>query len=116
VKPSRPAFFRGNERDILRLTVSAIVRATRDGDVEFSRQVSELRVALAADDDAVQFVDDGEASNNSFGVKPARAQPLMLRTLSMPVCSVRRSTPRSFSQISGTVSRVNRAAPFAAWW
>src|SRR6267142_758181 len=56
-EPAR--LFRGNERDILRLTVSAIVRATRDGDVEFSRQVSELRVALAADDDAVQFVDDG---------------------------------------------------------
>ena len=30
----------------------------------------------------------------------------MLRTLSMPVWSVRRSTPRSFSKISGTLSRV----------
>src|ERR1700731_4233884 len=55
-EPAR--LFRGNERDILRLTVCTVVRATRDGDVEFSRQIGELRVALAAHNDAVQFVDD----------------------------------------------------------
>src|SRR6266700_4897167 len=52
---------RGNERDILRLAVRAVVRATRHGDVEFARQVGELRVALAADDDGIQFVDDGRS-------------------------------------------------------
>src|SRR5260370_9030475 len=36
----------------------AVVRATCNGDVEFSGQVGELRVALAADDNAIQFVDD----------------------------------------------------------
>src|SRR5467141_361949 len=37
----------------------AVVHATRNRDVEFARQVGELRVALAADDDAIQFVNDG---------------------------------------------------------
>src|SRR6266478_5390049 len=36
----------------------AIVGAARHGDVELARQVGELRVALAADDDAIQLVDD----------------------------------------------------------
>src|SRR5713226_5203832 len=55
-EPAR--LFRWNERDILRLTVRAVVHATSHGDVEFSRQVGEFRVALVADDDAIQFVDD----------------------------------------------------------
>ena len=49
----------------------------------------------------------GEASSNSCGFKPASGQPLMFRTLSTPVCNERKSTPRSFSQISGTLSSVN---------
>src|SRR6266478_4612540 len=53
------SLLRGNERDILRLAVRAVVRATRHGDIEFARQVGELRVALAANDDAIQFVNDG---------------------------------------------------------
>src|SRR6266481_5822829 len=57
---AKPAsLLRGNERDVLRLTVRAIVRATRDGDIEFSRQIGGLGIPLAADDDAVQFVNDG---------------------------------------------------------
>src|SRR6266481_3144755 len=36
----------------------AIVGAARHGDVELARQVGELRVTLAADDDAIQLVDD----------------------------------------------------------
>ena len=48
-----------------------------------------------------------EASNNSLCVRPASAQPLMLPTLSIPVCSECRSTPRSFSQISGTLPSSN---------
>jgi hypothetical protein len=39
-------------------------------------------------------------------VRPTSGQPLMLRTLSMPVWRLVRSTPRSFSQISGMVSMV----------
>ena len=48
----------------------------------------------------------GEASKSSFGVRPARGQPLRLRTLSMPVCREWRLTPRSFSQISGMLASV----------
>src|SRR6266404_2243994 len=56
---AKPAsLLRGNERDVLRLTVRAIVRATRDGDIEFSRQIGELGIPLAADDDA-NVVDAG---------------------------------------------------------
>src|SRR5216684_8301364 len=48
----------GNEGDILRFAVCTVVRATRYHDVELAGQVGELRIALAAHDDAVQFVDD----------------------------------------------------------
>src|SRR5258708_1147198 len=52
---------RGNERDILRLAMRAVVRATCHGDIEFARQVVELRVALATNNDAIQFVNDGRS-------------------------------------------------------
>src|SRR5260370_3252881 len=55
-KPAR--LFSGNESDILRFAVRAVVRATADRDVELARQVGELGVTLAADDNAIQFVDD----------------------------------------------------------
>src|SRR5437879_524542 len=56
---AKPAcLFSGNEGDILRFGVCTVVRATRDGDVELARQVGELRVAVAPDDNAIQFVDD----------------------------------------------------------
>src|SRR5260370_3446273 len=56
---AKPAsLFSGNESDILRFTVCTVVRATSDRDVELARQVGELRSTLAADDNAIQFVDD----------------------------------------------------------
>ena len=58
VEPKPAGLLRGDECDILRLTRRAVVHATRNRDIELARQVGELRVALAADDDAIQFVDD----------------------------------------------------------
>ena len=61
VEAKPPSFVRGNERDVLGLTMRAIVRATRHHDVEFARQVAEFRIALVADDDAIEFVDNGRS-------------------------------------------------------
>ena len=39
----------------------AVVRATGHHDVEFAGQVGEFRIALVADDDAIEFVDNGRS-------------------------------------------------------
>src|SRR3989441_6303305 len=44
----------------------------------------------------------GDASSSSLGVNPATGQPTTLRMLSIPVWSVSRPTPRSWSKIAGT--------------
>src|SRR5438034_7487517 len=44
----------------------------------------------------------GDASSSSLGVNPATGQPTTLRMLSIPVWSVSRPTPRSWSRIAGT--------------
>ena len=59
IEAQPPSFLRGNEGDVLGLTVRAVVRATGHHDVEFAGQVGEFRIALVADDDAIEFVDNG---------------------------------------------------------
>ena len=49
-----------------------------------------------------------EASNSSLGVRPATAQPITPRILSMPVCKEIRSTALSPRQIFGTSLIVNQ--------
>src|ERR1700739_1946160 len=56
VKADSPALFCWNQRDILRLTMRAVVQTAGDSNVELARQVRELRVALASDDDSIQVV------------------------------------------------------------
>ena len=64
--------------------------------VQFSRQpvmpTLNLRgrfvKALFPTNIAVKSRATGEASSSSFGVRPNAGQPMMLRMLSMPVCSV----------------------------
>src|SRR4029077_3362041 len=58
IKPDSPTLFCGNQRDILRLIMRAVVQTAGDRDVELARQVRELRVAIAPDDDAIQVVHD----------------------------------------------------------
>src|ERR1700730_18418649 len=48
VEAESSSLLRGNERNILRLTMRAVVHATRHRDVELARKVRELRIALAA--------------------------------------------------------------------
>ena len=61
IEAQPPSFLRGNERDVLGLTVRAVVRATGHHDVEFAGQVGEFRIALVADDDAIEFVHNGRS-------------------------------------------------------
>src|SRR6266849_4922941 len=58
IKADSPALLCGNERDVLRLVMRTVVQTAGNRDVELARQVRELRVALAPDDETVQLVHD----------------------------------------------------------
>src|SRR5215469_6866849 len=58
VEPEPLSLLCGNQRDVLRLVVGAVVETACDRDVELARQVREFRVAFGADDDAIELLDD----------------------------------------------------------
>src|SRR5216684_7695568 len=76
VKPDSPALFCGNERDILRLIMRAVVQTAGDSDIELARQVRELRVALAPDDDAIQVVHDGRGIKQLMRRQTGQGTPI----------------------------------------
>src|SRR6266436_1348367 len=76
VKPDSPALFCWNERDILRLIMRAVVQTAGDSDIELARQVRELRVALAPDDDAIQVVHDGRGIKQLMRRQTGQGTPI----------------------------------------
>src|SRR4029077_14520239 len=62
----------GHQGDVLRLIVSAIVQTCGDGDVEFARQVRELRVAISADEEPIQFLNNRGGVEQFIGGQPCK--------------------------------------------
>src|ERR1700722_15990587 len=58
VESEAAAFASGNEGEILRLIVGAVVEAARDGDVEFARKICVFGIAVGADENAIEFLHD----------------------------------------------------------
>ena len=59
VETDATGLFRGNQSNVLRLCVRAIVQAASHSNVELARQVGELWVAVIADNHAVQILHHG---------------------------------------------------------
>src|SRR5690348_7461607 len=63
----------GHESNILRFVVRAVLEATRNGDVELPRQISELGIAIESDDHLVERKDHRRRIEEFVGRKPGES-------------------------------------------
>ena len=67
IEATNAALHCGYEREVLRLRVGAVRGAAGDDDVELARQVDELGIAFGADDDSIEFEQDGRGVEELVG-------------------------------------------------
>ena len=66
----------GDQRNILRLIVRTVVQTTGDGDVEFARKVRIFRIAIAADKNPIELLNDVRSVERLIRCEPSQSAPI----------------------------------------